>query len=111
MKRNLRIILALAVAASIAACTKDIDNTTAKPGEDGVTVPVEISASTPGQGETGTRTSIDIDGNTFVTRWSDGDQMAVSYKNASKEGTVPFTYEKASGKFKNSLTAYTGEWT
>lgn len=111
MKRNLRIILALAVAASTAACTKDIDNTTAEPGEDGVTVPVEISASAPGQGETGTRTSIDIDGNTFVTRWSDGDQMAVSYKNASEEGTVPFTYEKTSGKFKNSLTAYTGEWT
>lgn len=112
MKRLMKSMVLMAAAAlALASCAKENvnepNNGTQKFAE--VSFKAEIPAYQT------TKSTIDVDGLTFNTRWAEGDQMGMSYSygetgSKTEKENVPAKYSK-DGSYTVSLpTQYTGRW-
>ena len=113
MKRNLRTLLFLAVAAAASACS-DSEEKNPSAGPDAKLVPVTFTAINPSTaGDKESRTNIEIDDQTkrFVSRWDDQDQMALYYTIGTTSGTAVATFDASIKEFSTDLPEQTGAWT
>ena len=111
MKRLVNsMVLAAAAVAALAGCAKETVSEQAS--SSGKLVDVKFTAEIPAYQTT--KSTVDVNGLTFNTRWADGDKMGLSYaygeSTPKTEGeNIQATYSK-DGSYTVKLPEYTGAW-
>ena len=111
MKRLVNsMVLAAAAVAALAGCAKETVSEQAS--SSGKLVDVKFTAEIPAYQTT--KSTVDVNGLTFNTRWADGDKMGLSYaygeSTPKTEGeNIQATYSK-DGSYTVKLPGYTGAW-
>lgn len=112
MKRLMKsMVLMAAVAVALASCAKE--NVSEQDNGGQKFAEVSFKAEIPAYKTT--KSTIDVDGLVFNTRWAEGDRMGMSYSygetgSKTEEDNVPAKYSK-DGSYTVSLPAeYTGTW-
>lgn len=103
-------VLAAAAVAALAGCAKETVSEQAS--SSGKLVDVKFTAEIPAYQTT--KSTVDVNGLTFNTRWADGDKMGLSYaygeSTPKTEGeNIQATYSK-DGSYTVKLPEYTGAW-
>lgn len=103
-------VLAAAAVAALAGCAKETVSEQAS--SSGKLVDVKFTAEIPAYQTT--KSTVDVNGLTFNTRWADGDKMGLSYaygeSTPKTEGeNIQATYSK-DGSYTVKLPGYTGAW-
>lgn len=103
-------VLAAAAVAALSGCAKETVSEQAS--SSGKLVDVKFTAEIPAYQTT--KSTVDVNGLTFNTRWADGDKMGLSYaygeSTPKTEGeNIQATYSK-DGSYTVKLPEYTGAW-